>query len=275
MQQGPRPRGEQSAFMSLREGMAEMVRALAKVLPSAAIHTGRPVRAIHRSVTAMPSYNVELADGTLVPADAIVLATPAYVTAGIIGQVNRRAAAILQGIEYVSSATVSLGFRRADISHPLNGFGFVVPRHEKRSIIACSWTSTKFPGRAPHDAILIRAFLGGAGAQSLLTLDDTGLVRLVQDELSVMMGLHAQPILSRVFRWPRGNPQYRVGHGESMATLEATLQASPGVFVTGSAYRGVGVPDCIHQGALAAQQVLAYTMHREGVERVGSPVNLT
>jgi oxygen-dependent protoporphyrinogen oxidase len=163
----------------------------------------------------------------------------------------------LRAIPYVSSATISLAYRRRDVSHPLDGFGFLVGRHEGRRIMAATWTSTKFAHRAPADAVLIRGFVGGAGAEDLVMCDGAALIQLVRAELGAILGITATPLLARVYRWERANPQYVVGHLERVDAMERLLASYPGLFLTGSAYRGVGVPDCIHQGTKTAERIMS------------------
>jgi oxygen-dependent protoporphyrinogen oxidase len=150
-----------------------------------------------------------------------------------------------------------LGFRRAEFEHPLDGFGFVVAARDKSRLMACTWTSTKFEGRAPETHVLLRCFLGGPRNQALVDLPDAELVRLARDELRSIMGVKAQPVLARIYRWPQANPQYDVGHLERVGHIETLSADLPGLYLTGSAYRGVGIPDCIEQGQATAQAVLA------------------
>jgi oxygen-dependent protoporphyrinogen oxidase len=269
------PAARASAFMSLRDGMGELIAALIRRLQGLDGMTllrgrrvvrltrlppgvdGLPAAGTEAAAGAMPPrYRVQLDDGTGLDADAVVLATPASVSADLVEPFAAGLASGLREICYVSSATVSLGYRRADIDHPLHGSGFLVPRHEQRTIRACTWTSSKFAGRAPTDQVLLRAFVGGAWDGHLVDLDDAQLVRLVRDELQAIMGIRATPVLWDVCRWRNGNPQYAVGHLERVAALDT--QCSPGLFLTGSAYRGVGLPDCIHSAQQAAAQAVQY-----------------
>ncbi len=149
----------------------------------------------------------------------------------------------------------------AGFDHPLNGFGFVVPRKEPTRLLACTWTSTKFTHRARPGTVLLRAFIGGPRREELVDLDDDALIALVREELRAIMGITAAPTVARVYRWPRGNPQYDVGHLDRMDEIEALCP--PGLYLTGSAYRGVGIPDCVKQGQATAQQVIAYATSRE------------
>ena len=251
-----------TTFLTFRGGMTELVETLVGRLNAVAVRTGSQVRTV-RPAEAGPSagpvpdrggYDVRLADGRLLHADAVIVTTPAYAAAELLGDTDRPIAEHLRAIPYASTATVSLGYRRAGFSHPLNGFGFVVPRTEGRRILACTWTSTKFSRRAPPDSVLLRCFVGGAGTEAAVAQDDDAIVKMVRDELRAIMGVLAPPVLTRVYRWAQANPQYVVGHGDRLAAIDVALAGHPGLFLAGSAYRGVGIPDCIHQGAVAADQ---------------------
>src|SRR5450759_3656278 len=142
-------------------------------------------------------------------------------------------AADLSSIEYVSTATASLAFRRDQVAHDLTGFGFVVPRAENRPVMATTWSSSKFPGRAPEGPVLLRSFLGRAGIEAAAQLDDDEMTRVVRAELREVMGIAAEPELVEIFRWPRGMPQYRVGHVDLVDRIEAGVSRVPGVELAG------------------------------------------
>jgi oxygen-dependent protoporphyrinogen oxidase len=161
-------------------------------------------------------------------------------------------AGLLDGIAYASSATVALAYPRAAVRHPLDGFGFVVPRVEGRAALACTFSSVKYPGRAPAGSVLLRVFLGGALQADLLDQDDPALVRLAHDDVAPLLGITGPPVLARVWRHPRAMPQYEVGHLDRVAAIEARLEALPGLAVAGAAYRGVGIADCVRSGEAAA-----------------------
>lgn len=242
-------------FMTLKKGMGELVETLTKRLDPATRMTGSGVIGIQlRSM----AYELLLADGRRLEADAVILATPAFVTADLLKQLDPLLSDRLIKIPYVSTATVSLAYKRSGFSHPLNGFGFVVPRSERRTILACTWTSTKFPHRAASDHVLVRCFVGGAGREELALQDEASLIKMVCEDLKAIMGISVEPVLTKVYRWEKANPQYNVGHLEEVAEIEKMAAQHPGLFVAGAAYRGVGVADCIHQGAQTAEKVLAY-----------------
>jgi len=249
-------------FMTLREGMGELVETLIKRLDPASRMTGSGVIGIQPYSMA---YELLLADGRRLEADAVILATPAFVTADLLKQLDPLLSNRLIKIPYVSTATVSLAYKRSGFFHLLNGFGFVVPRSEQRTILACTWTSTKFPHRATSDRILVRCFVGGAGREELALQEETSLVKMVCEDLKAIMGIATEPILTKVYRWEKANPQYKVGHLEQVAEIEKMMAQHPGLFVAGAAYRGVGVADCIHQGVQTAEKVLAYFKQSKNV----------
>jgi oxygen-dependent protoporphyrinogen oxidase len=242
-----------SMFMTLRGGLQEMTEALVNELNPEALFTNRGVVTLTRDAG---SYELTLGDGKRVRADAVVLAAPAYVAADLLRTMDSALASKLQQIRYVSTATVSFGYKRAEVTHPLEGFGFVVPRSERRKIIACTWSSTKFNGRALAEFVLLRAFVGGADRESLAEQDDATIADMARDELREMMGIMAAPVLTRVYRWHKANPQYEVGHQDRVAEIDQHTAQHDGLYIAGAAYHGVGIPDCIQDGARVAKQIL-------------------
>jgi oxygen-dependent protoporphyrinogen oxidase len=241
-----------SMFMTLKNGLQELVGALENAFEGE-ILTGRSVTEL---IPDAGGYRVVLNDGSRLVADAVVLATPAYASAALLEDSNPQLAEKLKAIRYISTATVSLGYAAEDFEHPLNGFGFVIARTEPTRILACTWTSTKFTHRAAPGTVLLRAFVGGPRREDLVELDDQALITLVREELNQIMGISAVPQVARVFRWFKANPQYDVGHLERVDQIEALCP--PGLYLTGSAYRGVGIPDCIKQGQSTALQVVEF-----------------
>jgi oxygen-dependent protoporphyrinogen oxidase len=200
---------------------------------------------------------VVLDDGESIAASAVILTAPAYGAARLLAPLVPALADALHAIRYVSTTTVSLAYRRAEANLSLKGYGVVIPRAEQRRINACTITSRKFAHRAPDDGLLIRAFVGGSRTPEMLHLDDESLVAVVRDELCAILGIAAEPLFSRIYRWTDSNPQYDVGHLDRVARIRQI--SPPGLFLAGAAYDGVGLPDCIRQGQVAAAQALAHT----------------
>jgi oxygen-dependent protoporphyrinogen oxidase len=250
-QSAPQPSGNGkplAMFTSFVGGVDELIQALCAQLTGNLRLTSH-VTALQRLVQG--EYSLELADGNTLLADAVILATPAFVAAELLAELAPEAAVGLTGIRYVGTGTISLAFRRTDLPAQLPGFGVVIPASERRPINAITISSVKFDGRAPDGTVLLRAFFGGSRSPQSMALDDEALLSTVRDELRSLLDIDAQPLLHRIYRWPRSNPQYDVGHLERVAAIEAALPA--GLWVTGSPYRGVGIPDCVKQ----AQDVAA------------------
>lgn len=245
-------------FLAPREGMDALVAALVADLQERGVRllTGVAVTALRRELGDQ-CYDLQCNDGGLLSADAVLLATPAFAAADLLASLDPGAAADLRSIPHVSTATVSVAYRASDLPRPLNGYGYVVPRLEGRPVLACTWTSSKWPLRAPDGHALVRGFVGRAGQEDALARSDVELLALVREEFRQTLGITAEPVLHRIFRWPRGMPQYTLGHLDRVAAIDARLAAFPGLAVAGHAYRGVGIPDCIRSGETAAETVLA------------------
>jgi len=254
--------------VTLAGGVGELADALLAALEADAgveLHAAAPVRRLVRDALVRDGggWRLELADGgtsdAALHADAAVLALPAWAAAGLVADWAPRLAGGLAAVPYVSTATVSLGYRQSDLPRPLDGFGFVVPAAEGRRITACTWSSAKFDGRAAAGCALLRAFLGGPRGEHHLAADDDTLVAIAREELADLMGLDTtlacEPLLTAVHRHPRATPQYLVGHRERVA--EMTAQLPPGLALAGAAYHGIGIPDCIASGRRAADAVVA------------------
>jgi oxygen-dependent protoporphyrinogen oxidase len=255
----PRPAGSQDgAFRSLPGGLSELVSALERALPAEAVRRGAAVRHIARD---RDQLVVTTDRDTFRPA-AVVLATPAYATAPLVRDTVPELARHCDDIPYASAVTVVLAFKREAVAHPLNGSGFVVPRSEKTGILAGSWLSSKWPHRAPEGRALMRAFIGEARDPQALQRSDAELTTIALDALAPLLGITGPPLVTRIYRWPRSNAQHVVGHLARMATIERVLAAQPGLYVTGSAYRGVGIPDCVADGRATARQIAA-VLHRQ------------
>jgi oxygen-dependent protoporphyrinogen oxidase len=243
------------AFKSLPGGLSDMVRALVAALPHDSIRINTAVTRVRKDAN---GFQVEMGAGEMLAARAVVLAAPAYATSAIVRDLHPDLARLCSEIPYASAATIAMAFRRDAVRHPLNGSGFVVPRVEKTGIMAASWLSSKWPNRAPADRVLLRAFAGGARDPRALDKSDAELIRVATDALRPLLGISGEPLLTRVYRWERANAQHEVGHLERLARIESTLAGVPGLQLTGSGYRGVGIPDCVADGRATARKVTAW-----------------
>ena len=242
-----------SLFVTFAGGMEELVTTLSARLPAGAVVLKQRVTALQRVGM---GWQVTTEGGRF-EADRVIVATEAHATARLTRYLNPALATLLEEIPYASAATVSLGYRRADVPHALDGFGFVVPRTEGKALLAGTFSSVKYPGRAPEGHVLIRGFLGGMLNAAMLAEDDEALVTRARTELRGALGITGEPVLTRLHRWPASMPQYYVGHLARIETIERALAALPGLSLAGAAYRGVGIADCVRGGEAAAEQALA------------------
>lgn len=259
--QGEGP-ARRSMFVSLKSGLETLVTALVRRMTAQGVtlRSGVSVESLRVRSHQLGrwTYDVMLQDGSALSADSLVLATPAFVTAELLRPLTPIAAGLLEMIPYASTATIALAYPASVIGRAVQGFGFVVPRIEQRDLIAATWTSLKWPHRAPAHQLLARCYVGGEGRESILELDDEALISRVKTELTEICGLATEPTYKEVNRWTRAMPQYRLGHLERLEQAEVALSRYGGVVLTGSAYRGVGIPDCIREGTTAAEKVLRY-----------------
>jgi oxygen-dependent protoporphyrinogen oxidase len=238
-----------SLFLTLRDGVSMLVDALASRLERS-IRSSADVTLLERE---HDRWQVTLSDGSHLEADALICAAPAYAAAQLIRGIESRVADHLGYISYASAATVNLTYRACDFPKPPDAFGFVVPAIEQRKIIAGSFSSLKFEGRAPQGYILARVFLGGVLQSEMLNLSDSEMVAAACAEFSDLLGVTADPGITEVQRWPAAMPQYAVGHLERVAKIETAIADVPNLFLAGAAYRGVGIPDCVRSGENAAE----------------------
>jgi oxygen-dependent protoporphyrinogen oxidase len=245
-----------SLFAAPAGGMADLVSALAQRLPASSVKLRRRATSLARSPGPRP-WRVDLADGTALLADAVVLALPGPRAARLLAGVDASLAGALGAVPYHSSAVVTLAYARDAVRHPLDGLGFVVPQAERKAILACSFSSLKYPGRAPEGQVLFRVFVGGAHAAGALEREDGELAALVHAELAGWLGIGSAPGLTRVHRHASAMPQYRVGHADRVAAVRACAALHRGLELCGSAFDGLGIADCIHSGERAAEAALA------------------
>lgn len=250
-----------SLFLSLDDGMQMLVERLAAKLPATTIQLNSPVESLSYSQSSA-QWRVQVNRGDSINADAILLAIPAYPAAQLLRESDVKLADELQGIEYASTATVNLAYKREDIPHALDGFGFVVPFLEKRTIIACTFSSVKFPNRAPEGRCLLRAFVGGALQPEMFALDEREIINRVRTDLCELLGIEKPPLFTELTKWPNSMPQYHIGHLERVKRIKERLNSLPGLTLAGNAYAGPGIPDCIRSGETAADELVkTFTGH--------------
>ena len=233
----PSPQG---AFVSLPGGVGELIDALTAALAPETVIMSAPVEEVRRTDT----FIVETGAGA-VHARAVILAAPAYVAGRLLRPFDTSLGAMCEAIPYASTATVALGYTADQIGAPMSGSGFVVPRVERSPLLAATWVTSKWPGRAPEDHVLMRAFLGGGRDPSRLDEHDDSLIATAAAAMAETMKISGAPLFARLFRWARQSPQHEVGHLARIASIESRLAEIPGVFLTGSGFRAVGIPDCI------------------------------
>jgi oxygen-dependent protoporphyrinogen oxidase len=253
---------KRTMFVSLKNGLDDLVTALVARLTRQGVDLRRGCRVealrvrSHRLGRWM--YDLVLGDGGALSCEGLVLATPAYVSADLLRPLSPIAGGLLEMIPYASTATIVLSYRAEAVGGAVEGFGFIVPRIEGRDLIAATWTSLKWPHRAPAGHVLIRCYVGGVGREAVLQLSDDQLVARVRAELAAICGLNAEPTYVEVNRWWKAMPQYTIGHLDRLAQLDAALSRYGGLVLTGAGYRGVGIPDCIRDGALAAGTLVEF-----------------
>ena len=239
-----------SLFVSFERGMQVLVDAVTRINADLRLKT----RA--QRLTFDHGWTITTDKAEQIKADAVCLAVPAYVAASLLKDTHEQLAQKLREIKYASTATINFGYRRAAIKHPLAGFGFVVPFIEKRSLIACTFSSVKFSRRAPDDQVLLRAFAGGALQPEIFALDEAEMSKRVESDLRELLGIREDPRFIEVAKWERSMPQYEVGHLDRVSEIEKLVSRLPGLSLAGNAYRGAGIPDCIRSGEAAAESLL-------------------
>jgi oxygen-dependent protoporphyrinogen oxidase len=259
-----------TVFVTMRQGMEQLITALENSLPAENFYRRQKVTSLEKirgkSARTRP-YRLHIkGKKKVVEADAVVLATPAFTAAEIMQDLNGAIAQQLNAIPYCSTATINLTYKRSQIGHPLDGYGFVVPSLEKRNIMGTTFSSVKFAGRAPQGKVLLRCFVGGAKNEAIASWKDVKLLAAVRKDIEEILGIQGAPLLARIYRWPKAMPQYTLGHADQLSRIEQGLAQHPGIFLAGSAYHGVGISDCVHEAALTAQAVLGFCW-REGKSR--------
>jgi oxygen-dependent protoporphyrinogen oxidase len=239
-------------FLAPRRGMGSLVDALAAKLPPASLRLHNKIESIAREGE---EYLVQVA-GSSERFDAAIVACGAPAAARLLAGMAPSLAEKLAAIEQASSIVVARGYKRAQIAHPLDAFGLVVPIVEKRQVLAVSFSSVKFAGRAPEGSVLLRVFLGGAVQPALNDLDDAEASRLVDRELADLLGAEGPPEVESIVRWREAMPQYTVGHLDRLAKIDALAAELPSLQLAGNSFRGVGIPLCIRDGERAAERIV-------------------
>lgn len=252
-----RPReGSPPPFVSFPRGMGELVDALGTSLAGVRLLTGCRVASLRR---VGGEIAVTLAEGEEERADAVVLAVPPAAAAALVEEEHGPLAERLSAVEYASTVVVSIGYRTADLAVDLDGYGYLSPKVEGRLFHACTWSSSKWPGRAPAGFSLIRLYGGRYGEHRIEGLSEEELEHEAREELAHTLAIEAEPTVVRVKRWPEAIPQYNIGYGALRRAVEEALAAAPGLFLAGAAYGGgVGIPDCIQSGRTAARGAVEY-----------------
>jgi protoporphyrinogen/coproporphyrinogen III oxidase len=257
-----------SMFMTPRDGLSSFVDAIANRLPPGCVQLGVTVENIEKlgdrwrlstrphttSSLPRPSGGEGWGEGAA-EFDAVIIATPAPAAAKLVNNIDANLAAELASIEHAGSAIVILAYDKSQITHPLNTFGFVVPQIENRRILSASFSSVKFPGRAPDGKVLIRVFLGGALQPEMVRKADEELIEIAGKELAGLLAITGQPTLTKIFRWHAAMPQYHLGHLERLQRIKDHLANHSGLALAGNAFTGVGIPQCIRSGELAAERI--------------------
>jgi oxygen-dependent protoporphyrinogen oxidase len=239
-------------LVTLTGGLGRLVEALAARLTGDDLRLNAAASTIARAGN---GYRLDLADGQSITADAVVLATPAYATAGLLADLAPDAAALMDEIPYVDVATIWLSYPRSAMGRDLDGTGFLVPPEEGRFMVGCTWSSAKWPHLADDDLVLIRCMVGRRGDRRWVDMDDDTMVRRVHDELVEAMGLTAVPDKQSIQRWPLAMPQYLVGHQDRLDALDTAINHLPGLYLTGASYRGIGLASCVADAKRTAQDV--------------------
>ncbi len=253
----PAPAAQPPLFMTLREGLQQIVTQLRNHLESSRVHLGQRVLGIEPAPASLGrGYKIRCEGDATHEADSIIFTLPTYECGRLLFPLNPTLAGSLAAIPYTSALTVALGYDGGTSARLPSGFGFLVPRKEKRRLLACTFVHTKFSHRAPPGRALLRCFLGGSRDPEVLNLSDAEIVSIVRGELQSILSVSAEPEFIRIHRWPSSMPQYVLGHEERVNKIHRQIEHHPGLFLAGNAYSGIGIPDCIRTGKTAAERAL-------------------
>ena len=253
----PWARNPEPLFRTLKGGLGQLVDAIAGAISGKVEVRQCRAQTMQRAGT---GFRIKTDDGGWLEADQVVVACEAHSGSALLAGVDGRLAELLGTVPYSSSMTVALGFDSADFAGPggtpPHGFGFLVPKKERRRLVACTWVGTKFSYRVPEGQVVARCFLGGMEDAGVLDEPDQAIAAMVVRELQEIVGFTARPRFTRISRWPRSMAQYTVGHPQRLAEIQARTPPSSGLHLAGNAYEGIGIPDCIRMGRQAAERIL-------------------
>ncbi len=237
---------------SFYNGAQTITDALAEKLKDR-LHLGVQVHGISREKGAYQIYTSK----DTVEADIVVLASPAYATSEILKDLDSEISKILSDVPYPHVSVVCFGYKKEKVGNPLNGFGFLVPHIEGRKILGCLWDTSIFPNRASEGYALLRTMVGGAKSPEMAMLEDEKIISMVFDELKPILSFKTEPDLIRIYRWEKAIPQYLLGHSRRLTSIDARLRSHPGLYLTGNAYKGIGINDCVESGYKLADEIIA------------------
>lgn len=244
--------GPQGTLTSFYDGMGTIINALTSFLGDR-LKTGIRVSSIDKIKNV---YNIYFEDGSFIESDIVVLASPAYEAGRILNELGKELSSLLNGIFYPAISVVCFGYKREKIKHPLDGFGFLIPFREGRKILGTLWDSSIFPNRAPEGMVLLRSMIGGARNSEIALKDNGKIVDIVMNELKEIMDIRVTPDFVRIYKHEKGIPQYNVGHEERLNKIEEYIKKFEGLYLTGNAYRGIGVNDCIENSFKLAERIV-------------------
>jgi oxygen-dependent protoporphyrinogen oxidase len=239
-------------FTSLKGGMQQLVDTILLLIPPSCIRANAPIQSLS---TVDGGWRISWKDQTE-QFDSVILAVPAHAAAKLLDGSSASIASELRDIQYSSSVTASLGYGKKVRPVLPAGFGYLAPRSEGKRVLAATFLHNKFPTRVPNDRALIRCFLGGTRDERVLELSEDEILRIVRNELHQVLGIDNEPLFARVYKWRTAMAQYNVGHIERLERIEKLRRQSPGLFLAGNAYKGIGVPDCVRSGKQAASQAI-------------------
>jgi oxygen-dependent protoporphyrinogen oxidase len=251
--------GPGGVLTSFNDGIQALTDLLAARLGHGSVITGRRVGKIK---TGNSSPFAVLTEKEEYDADAVILATPSYASAGVLAELDRNMSSVLGEIPYASMTVICFGYDRERIEHDLDGFGYLIPKQEGMHTLGTLWDSSIFANRAPEGKVLLRSMMGGACFPEYISLSDEEVEKRVREDLRITMGIKESPSFVRIFRHPKAIPQYTTGHYKRLDALEEGQKSHPGLFLTGNSYRGIGLNDCVATAERTAAAALQHLIER-------------